>query len=137
MIQSDALSRQPDLCPEEEPQTATVLPETLFINTITSNDYFINLIDTSLQHWISSSTQLDPEASNALKTLVEQGPQAMKGDLENWTLEEHDGNRLLFYKEKNYVPNDPELRRAIVKRHHDSMTIGLVCGPTSSGTRLN
>jgi hypothetical protein len=35
MVQSDALSRRPDLCPEEEePQTATVLPETLFINAI-------------------------------------------------------------------------------------------------------
>ena len=45
MIQSDALSRRPDLMPEEDEndEPATLLPETLFVN----------LIDTELQEKIN------------------------------------------------------------------------------------
>lgn len=115
MIQSDALSRRPDLCQEsEEPELVTVLPDTLFVN----------LIDTDLQERILDSKHLDDEASAALELLLQEGPQHLQHDLTNWTVETKGDKRMLFYQGKAYIPNDLELRREVVRKHHDSATIG-------------
>ena len=118
MIQSDALSRRPDLCQDpDEPELVTMLPKEVFVS-------LINLIDTDLQDKILSSDRNDEEANQALETLLQEGPTDMQQDLADWTLETKDGKRMLFYQGKAYVPNDPDLRREIVKKHHDSPTIG-------------
>ena len=115
MIQSDALSRRPDLCKEnDEPELVTMLPETLFVN----------LIDAELQERILDSKKHDEEATNALKTLLDEGPTDLKHDLKDWTIQEKDGKKMLFYQQRAYVPDDLEIRRDIVKKHHDSPTIG-------------
>jgi Integrase zinc binding domain len=42
----------------------------------------------------------------------------------DWEVEEFEEKNVLFYKEKNYVPIDAELRREIVRRYHDHPTAG-------------
>jgi hypothetical protein len=53
---------------------------------------------------------------------LEQGPKEAKKDLVNWEVEEFEGENVLFYKEKNYVPINVELWREIVQRYHDDPT---------------
>ena len=52
MIQSDALSRRPDLCPEDDNPFNTE-------QTMLGNDLFIRLIDIELQQQIADSTDMD------------------------------------------------------------------------------
>jgi Integrase zinc binding domain len=56
--------------------------------------------------------------------LLEQRPREAKKDLMDWEVEEFEGENILFYKGKNYVPIDAELRREIVRRYHDHLTAG-------------
>ena len=115
MIQSDALSRRADFAQgEEEPKEVTMLPESVFVN----------LIDLALQEQILNSNKLDAEANDALKLLLEEGPTDLRNDLSDWTLETKDGKQMLFRKGKAYIPDDLNLRREIVKKHHDSPTVG-------------
>ena len=69
MIQSDALSRRPDLCPDEDTDNENIvmLPE----------DMFLNLVDVDLQKKIVLADDLDNNAAEALKLLLEQGPTTM------------------------------------------------------------
>jgi RNase H-like domain found in reverse transcriptase/Integrase zinc binding domain/Integrase core domain len=114
-IQADALSRRPDLCPQgTDNEDVIVLPKHLFVN----------LIDTELQKRIAEAKQLDYDVVEAIKELLEQGPKEAKKDLEDWEVENFEGENILFYKGKNYVPIDVELRREIVKRYHDHQTVG-------------
>ena len=57
MVQSDALSRQPDYCPSEDNDNEDIimLPDNLFIN----------LIDIDLQDRIATSGDLDSNAAEA------------------------------------------------------------------------
>jgi Integrase zinc binding domain len=91
-----------------------VLPEHLFVN----------LIDVELQKKIANAKNMDYDAAEAIKELLEQGPREAKKDLMDWEVEEFEGENILFYKEKNYVPIDAELRREIVRRYHNHPTVG-------------
>jgi hypothetical protein len=66
MVQSNALSRQPDYGTDEriEEEDKVVLPDNLFIN----------LLDTQLQEQILNGKKLDLDVKNAIKTLIEEGP---------------------------------------------------------------
>jgi hypothetical protein len=72
---------------------------------------FVNLIDMELQKKIANAKNLDYDAAEAIKKLFEQGPKEAKKDLMDWEVEEFEGENILFYKGKNYVPIDAELRR--------------------------
>ena len=115
MIQSDALSRRPDLCPEDtDNKDIVMLPE----------EMFVNLIDVDLQERIAAANDLDGNAAEMLRLLLENTPKEMTMGLEDWELDNTDGRNILFYKEKNYIPRDAELRRDIVKTFHDHETAG-------------
>ena len=98
MIQSDTLSRRPDHGegPDND-ETITLLPDHLFVN----------LLDTDLQERILQGKELDWDVKNAIETLREEGPPNLKNDLQNWKIEEINGNRAIFYKGKNYIPKRP------------------------------
>ena len=68
MVQSDTLSQCPDFIPDNDTDNndMTMLPEKLFIN----------LINTDLQNWIANCKTFDKDATDALATLLEQGPTA-------------------------------------------------------------
>ena len=90
MIQSDALSRRPDLCPDEDTdnEDVIVLPDNLFIS----------LIDNSLQQRIANSTDFDGIATEALKILLDVGPTSMTKGLSNWMMDKSNGHTVLFYQ---------------------------------------
>jgi hypothetical protein len=67
---------------------------------------------------------MDYDAAEAIRELLEQGPKEGKKDLIDWEVEEFEGENILFYKRKNYVPIDVELCREIVQRYHDHPTAG-------------
>ena len=116
MIQSDALSRRPDLCPEEDNDNEDIV--------MLPNDMFLNLIDVDLQEKIAISDDLDGNAAEALKLLLEKAPTEMTTGLENWKVENYNGRNILFFKGKNYIPRNMELRREIVRMFHDHETAG-------------
>jgi RNase H-like domain found in reverse transcriptase/Integrase zinc binding domain len=112
-IQADSLLWRPDLCPQgTDNADVIVLPEHLFIN----------LINMELQKKIANAKNIDYNAAEAIKELLQQGPKEAKKDLMDWEVEEFEGKKVLFYKGKNYIPIDAELRRKIVQRYHDHLT---------------
>ena len=116
MIQSDALSQRPDFIPEEDHDNENRI--------ILLENMFINLIDLDLQDRIAKSKNYDFDIKNALEILLERGPNTLQSDLEDWKLEKHNGENMMFYKGKNYIPNDLGLRQDIVKMFHDHETAG-------------
>ena len=70
------------------------------------------------------TTELDTDVKNAMDTLLQEGPTSLQNDLKDWKIEEINGRRTIFYKGKNYIPKDQELRRDIVKMFHDHETAG-------------
>jgi hypothetical protein len=104
-IQANSLSQRPDLCPQGmDNEDIVVLPEHLFVN----------LIDMELQKEIANAKNMDYDAAEAIKKLHRQGPKEAKKDLMDWEVEEFEGENILFYKKKNYVPIDAELCREII-----------------------
>ena len=85
---------------------------------------FINLVDVDLQDRIAKAKSYDFDVKNALEMLLEKGLNTLRHNLEDWKLEQHGKDNILFYKGKNYIPNDLELRRDIVKMFHDHETAG-------------
>ena len=115
MILSDTLSRRPDHCPEEEEnEEAILLPDSLFLN----------LLDLTLQDRIANAKDYDFDITNAIAILLEEGPTGIRSDLEDWKIDEKDEKKILFYKGKNYVPKDQDLRQDILKMFHDHETAG-------------
>jgi Integrase zinc binding domain len=55
---------------------------------------------------------------------MEEGPTSLKNDLQDWKIEKIDRRKTIFFKGKNYIPKDLELRRDIVKMYHDHETAG-------------
>ena len=87
-------------------------------------DMFINLLDANLQGRILNGKELDIDVKNAMETLLQEGPTSLKNDLEDWKIEEVEGKKTIFYKGKNYIPKDQELRRDVVKMYHNHETAG-------------
>jgi hypothetical protein len=75
---------------------------------------FVNLIDMELQKKIANAKNMDYDTAEAIKKLLEQEPKEAKKNLIDWEVEEFERENVLFYKGKNYVPIDVELRREIV-----------------------
>jgi hypothetical protein len=70
-IQADSLSWRPDFCPQAmDNEDVVVLPEHLFVN----------LIDMELQKKIANAKNMDYDAAEAIKKLLEQGPKEAKKD---------------------------------------------------------
>jgi hypothetical protein len=116
MILADALSRRPDMIPDEDHDNEDVI--------LLPDNLFVNLIDVELQHKIANATDLDIDAANALKALLGQAPNAMQKDLEDWEIENFNDKNILFYQGKNYILKNMELRREIVELYHDRINAG-------------
>ena len=63
-----------------------------------------------LQKKIANTKNMDYDAAEAIKELLGKGPNEAKKDLEDWEVEEFEGKNILFYKGKNYVPINGDLR---------------------------
>ena len=67
MVQSDALSRRPDLCPEKDNDNKDII--------MLPDELFVSLIDIDLQERIAMADDLDGNAAEALKLLWKAPPQ--------------------------------------------------------------
>ena len=115
MILSDVLSWRLDHCPEEnENEEAILLP----------NSLFLNLLNLTLQDRIANAKDYDFDVTSAITILLEEGPSGIWSDLEDWEIEGKDGKKILFYKGKNYIPKDQDLRQDILKMFHDHEMAG-------------
>jgi hypothetical protein len=114
MILSDALSRRPDHCPEEDKTKEILLPDNLFLN----------LLDINPRDRITKNKDYDFDVTKAIELLQEEGPTSIQNDLEDWKIEEVNNQKTIFYKGKQYVPKDQELRRDILKLFHDHEMAG-------------
>jgi hypothetical protein len=101
MVLSDALSRRPDHCSEEdETKEEILLPDNLFLN----------LLDVDLRDRITKNKEYDFNVTKAIKLLQEEGPTSIQNDLEDWKIEEVDDQKTIFYKGKQYIPKDQKLQ---------------------------
>ena len=116
MVQSDALSQRPDHGIDESTgrEEQTLLPDNMFIS----------LLDIDLQEWILNSSDKTTDIKTALETIMKEGPTNLQNDLANWKIENVDGRKTIFYKEKNYIPNNQELQWDIIKMFHNHETAG-------------
>ena len=103
MIQSNALSQWPDLMPEEDHDNEDMI--------LLHNNLFINLVDMELQEWIANVNIFDFNALDAINLLLGKRLLYIRKDLENWIIND---KKVLFYKGKNYIPQDLELRHDII-----------------------
>ena len=110
MIQSDVLSRQLDLIPEvdHDNENIMLLPDNLFLN----------LLDVTLQECVLSLGQVD----DFLKTFSPTDPPF--GSPDDWKFELVNGLNTLFYKDRNYVPDNLALRQDVVQMLHDHEMAG-------------
>jgi RNase H-like domain found in reverse transcriptase/Integrase zinc binding domain/Reverse transcriptase (RNA-dependent DNA polymerase) len=115
MILSDALSRRLDHCPEEEETKEEIL---------LLDDLFLNLLDINLRDRITKNKDYDFDVTRAIELLQEDGPTSIQNDLEDWKIEEVNDQKTIFYKGKQYIPKDQELRRDILKLFHDHEMVG-------------
>ena len=88
------------------------------------NNLFLQLIDVNLQRQIAKTKDLDVEVTDALTTILEQGPATIRWELGDWTVEKFEGRNIIFFKGKNYILRDDELRCDITKMFHNHETAG-------------
>ena len=77
MVQSDALSRQLDLCPDEDLDNEN--------KTLLHDDLFISAIDIELKDLITGSKQADTLVTDAIQALHNGEPLLMKSRISDWT----------------------------------------------------
>jgi predicted aspartyl protease len=117
----DALSRRPDLAPTDiDNREQTMLKTEIFKINATRRGHASAVGDHALLNRIRNSTSKDQEVAQAIDTLQVHGPRKLANGLEEWNTE--DG--LILYRGRVYVPKDPDLRRDLVKIHHDSLVAG-------------
>ena len=116
MIQSDALSRQPDFIPDKDTDNEDVI--------MLPDDIFLQLLDLDLQRRIANTHDHDDEVTKALTTMLEQGPATLRRELGDWTIKQFEGRNIIFFKGKNYIPHDNNLRWDITRIFHDHKTAG-------------
>ena len=123
-IKADVLSQRPDyqVSDAEDNQDQIVLRPEHFATiaaTYVSND--------DLERRIRDVVEKEVEVLQGMDSLRKNGPKR----LTDGTLEWEESQGLVYYKEKLYVPNAPDLCRDIVKQCHDAITVG---HPGRSGT---
>ena len=107
----DALSRRPDMIIDEEDNSdVTLLPHSLFVN----------LVDSELSSKLIQSSQGDPLVTKALQALEGEVPTQFRSRLSDWS---YDAG-VLFYQGRAYIPDSGDLRKEVVKSHHDHPTAG-------------
>ena len=108
----DALSRRPDFIPKEDTDNkgVTLLPQELFTR----------LVDVELNKKITQSTRKDPQVLNALRALEGEAPTPFRSRLSDWKFD----TEILTYQGQVFLPDKDNIRRDIIKLHHDHQTAG-------------
>src|SRR5271155_4646788 len=98
MVQSDALSRRPDHCPDTDTdnEDRVLLPDNLFVRTI----------DLDLHDLIASTGKEDNVFQSTIKAIVNQEELPLNFRSSDWTIKDD----LLLYKDHCYVLDNLDLR---------------------------
>jgi hypothetical protein len=119
---ADALSRRPDL--KEGIQSSDsenrVLLDDKFFAVRAAHPVTMDPQINPLQKRIKGAQTYDTEVSQALESVLRNGPRSVTRGLDDWNLE--DG--LILHHGHIYVPKDNDLRRDIVKQYHDHIATG-------------
>ena len=120
--QADPLSRNPEFFIEDADDNLNqVVLKAEHFKIATSYRGQIDVIpNTTLLKQIRECQEQDGEVAEVIGLLKKLGPVKVKKGLEEWNFE--DG--LIIFRGKIYVPKDTNLRREIVKTHHDPLAIG-------------
>jgi hypothetical protein len=73
-----------------------------------------------LRKRIQNAQTYDTEVSQALESVLCNGPRSITKGLEDWNLE--DG--LILYRGHIYIPKDKNLQKDIVKQYHETIATG-------------
>ena len=76
--------------------------------TLLSDNLFLNLLDITLQDRILELGKIN----DFMKAFSITDPPF--GSADNWKLEFIDGKNTLFYRDRNYIPNDLDLQQEVV-----------------------
>ena len=108
----NALSRRPDFIPKEDTDNkgVTLLPQTLFTR----------LVDIELNQKIAKSTRKDPQVLDALQALEGETPAPFRLQLSDWKYDAE----ILTYQGRVFLPDKDNIRKEVVKLHHDHQTTG-------------
>ena len=90
------------------------------VNDVTT----VNVMDMDLQKRIAMAHDMDINVDDTMNVLLGKRPNIWKDELKDWRLEKLDEGNVLFFKGRNYVPKDDELRRDILRMFHDHETAG-------------
>ena len=112
----DQLSRRVDHEPTVRDNEGQILlkPEVFKIKAM-KRGHKSTLNDHPILKRIRTSNLLDDSVRVALESIQNKAPRKLRKGLEDWNTEEG----LILYKGKIYVPNDTDIRREIVRLHHD------------------
>ena len=117
MIPADSLSRRYNLCPDTDNDNTnlTLLPE----------DLFVRAIDMELQNSVLHAQLSDSTAKEAIRLATGGIGSDPSRNAAAWTTEvDGNGQRLVFFNNRLYIPDDQDLRRKIVSSFHDAKTAG-------------
>ena len=108
----DALSWRWDFIPKEDTDNkgVTILPQTLFTR----------LVDIELNQKIAKSIKKDPQVLDALKALERETPAPFRSRLSDWKYDAE----ILTYQGWVFLPDKDDIRKNIIKLHHDHQTTG-------------
>jgi hypothetical protein len=81
-------------------------------------------MDIDLQKRIAMAQDMDIPVNDTMDILLGKRPNIWKNELKDWRLEKLDEENVLFFKGRNYVPKDDELRRDILRMFYDHETAG-------------
>jgi hypothetical protein len=116
LIQADALSRRPDHIKDDDEDNDTefyvLIPsEKIIARLHRQYDIYISdfQVEVSTQDIVEQTRNLYPNDTFAqlIKTNLEAGKTLIKSDLSEWKQDD----RLIYYRNKIYVPNDKDLQR--------------------------
>ena len=119
---ADALSRRPDLKEgmAHDNEERVLLDTKFFSARAVRATAITSQGDVSLRERLKKAQTYDTEVSQALASIVKNGPQSVTKGLEDWNLE--DG--IILFCGHVYVPKDIPLRKDIVKSYHDHIATG-------------
>jgi len=99
MIQSDVISRRPDLNPGLQDDNHA--PEVML-----KPELFVWMIDTVMQEQIESSKKTETDIIKALEILKDADVRDLNTDLQDWIIKKTEKGQAIFYRGRQYVPDD-------------------------------
>jgi hypothetical protein len=116
----DALSRRPDHGKgENDNENVTLLkPSYFLIQALKQGHALVNGDEAEILKKIRNCKDLDEKVVKAVEEMKDSNFKKLDGH--EWSEEQG----LILFRGKVYVPKNPEIRREIVKLHHDSVIAG-------------